>query len=1016
MTIQYRTLVGVKQSLRTRGTVPATSRLRVKPIVAGVCAGLVLSSAGHSQEDSIEEIVITGSRIVRRDLEAPSPLITVDSEAFERSSNVALETTLNYYPQFSPDDTQFTASENQPNASVSPGASTINMRNLGTSRTLVLIDGRRAQPINSALAVDINMIPSALVESVEVISGGAAATYGPDAISGVVNFRLKRDFEGIELNYQTGVTEAGDGEERRADVLIGVGSDRGNAVVGVTWANRRAAWEKNRDFYERGRFDEGTSANYPRISFPQYSPDADNLPSQAAIDAAFPTEPAGSQSQNALIYINQDGSPFRLRNGFGMVGYTGPTTFPYKIRTQTGYIEEVSGQRNWVSTPMTRYSGFGMARYELMENVSAFVQGTAVTSTVDSVQYPFPPFNAYTPRQPGLESPELAALLDSRADPDAPWRVQRVTYYNGNRGNTNETKLYEFTAGLEGELPNSDWTWELYTTYGETTLNTLMHNQLWFDNFVELVGQPGFGANYDVFPFGSGNKSYHCTSGLPLLEPWQLDRNGDLDYLNGFEVTQDCLDAIAPEKEMRNVVTQRISELNVQGRLADMPAGELRGAFGLSQRENFSLYEPDPLWERGVGAEGTTDVTEIYGEILVPLLDALELELGARYSEFETGGFSQDANTYKALFSWSPMETVRLRGGVQRANRTPNVAELYTTGTRQAFTWLPGEPCQSDTIFEWGNNPANPNRAQVQDLCRQLIYASGAVPGNNLFDVDPLNFTLGGAANVYYQELAGNPELKPEIADTYTMGVVWQGSERNLSVALDWYQIDIEETIDNLSGMVAYEQCFNYNGTSNPGYDVTDYCAAIQRDPDTGLALSVEAGAFNLGTRSTAGVDLEVNWVKPLDNGADFGIRSSLNKLLFWKSLEVPGSPEIDYAGTTAEGGLYDYTTYTTFSYRADRWSVALNWRHLSSIEHEQFATDPDTNVLGMSSYDLFNVNGTWRFNDRLELIAGIDNLLDEEPLIFGAQPGVNNRVGYTMAGRYDPLGRRYFVSANLDF
>src|SRR5690606_1043015 len=188
--------------------------LKTRTLVAAVYACLGISGVAHGQQleptasqGPLEEVLVTGSRIVRRDFNAPSPILTVDSEVFEQNSNIAIEAVLNQYPQFNPGATQFTASDIQPTAQNSPGASTLNMRGLGAGRSLVLLDGRRAQPVNAAMTVDVNTLPAAAIASVEVISGGAAATYGPDAMAGVVNFRLRRDFEGVDINYQTGWTD-----------------------------------------------------------------------------------------------------------------------------------------------------------------------------------------------------------------------------------------------------------------------------------------------------------------------------------------------------------------------------------------------------------------------------------------------------------------------------------------------------------------------------------------------------------------------------------------------------------------------------------------------------------------------------------------------------------------------------------------------------------------------------------------------------------------------------------------
>ncbi len=301
----------------------ASSTLRLRALYVGVCAGLGLGTVAYAQQTTpepgaapLEEVLVTGSRIVRRDLEAPSPILTVDAEAFDSTSNIGVEATLNQYPQFNPGATQFSASNVTPNSADTPGVSTLNMRGLGDGRGLVLVDGRRVQPVNAALAIDTNMIPSAMIASVEVISGGAAATYGSDALAGVVNFKLRTDFEGVRLNYQQGFQSAGDGEESRADILVGgnFDDDKGNAVFNIAWAERQAAYYTPRDFYMRGYLDPGTESNYPRISFPAFAANVGtNQPSRAAVDAAFPQLPPGSVPVNSQFYSNPDGQACSCR-------------------------------------------------------------------------------------------------------------------------------------------------------------------------------------------------------------------------------------------------------------------------------------------------------------------------------------------------------------------------------------------------------------------------------------------------------------------------------------------------------------------------------------------------------------------------------------------------------------------------------------------------------------------------------------------------------------------------------
>jgi iron complex outermembrane recepter protein len=1059
----------------------AGPQLRLRPIAA-VCACLALGGTAYGQsrgDDDVEEVLVTGSRIVRRDLNAPSPIITVDSELFEQNSSVAVEAVLNQYPQFNPGATQFTTGEIQPTATTSPGASTLNMRGLGANRSLVLLDGRRAQPVNAAMTVDVNTIPSAAIADVEIISGGAAATYGPDAMAGVVNFKLRRDFEGVDINYQTGFTDANDGEESRFDVLMGgnFAENRGNAMFSLGYANREAAWQMNRDFFVEGFNDPGTPANYPRIDYPYYTPTATNLPQQTIVNQVLGA--TANQSRTVDFYVNPlDATVFRQQNA---LGYTGPSTFPYKIRAHNGSLEQGS-PRSYASTPLTRYSAFGRTTYELTDGMSAFAQGSFVMTDVDTVLFPTPLTAVSVPHGNTVYAPsidaqgntlaayrpggvhglncaptggctvsqvwpvpaELAALLDSRQlDPDgtgplpagAPgsginqdWTMSRIAYWYPNRASSNETKLSEFIFGLEGTIADTDWTWEGYTSFGETILLTHMKNFVWLERYANLVRQPNYGRG-GAFTAQAANSTntqdFSCTSGLPIFEPWILGQHGETNYYNDFQISEDCLDAVTARMSQRNEVEQRVTEVNFQGKLADMRAGELRGAFGLSSRLNESVFEPDALFLATVPASGDTNVDEIYGEVLVPVVGEFELELGGRYSDFTTGDFQLDAKSYKALFNWGATDAFRFRGGWQRANRTPNVAELYSGPTGQVYTWAAGDACRADTTHPWGNIPSNPNRAQMQQLCAELIYKEGGIPGQNRFDAGRDNFPIDGgeSANVYRLLTTGNPRLRAETADTYTLGMIWQPDGRDISLTTDLYQIEIDDVVDSLGFLTAYQQCFNVNGVSNPTYSVdNEFCQAIHRAPDTGNAGYVEGGNFNLSKRFTSGLDVSLNWRKDMAGGV-FGINSSINKLFSWKqpASADPDSPLLEYAGSAGGGNsYYDYRLFTQFSYDRDRLSLGLNWRYLPSAMHDSKVQTPTLTTLDTEAYSLFNLNGSWRFNERMRLRGGIDNLIDEEPPIVGANPfnlnNPTNAMGNTSAGNYDTLGRRYYFGLAVSF
>jgi outer membrane receptor protein involved in Fe transport len=988
----------------------ACRRALVKPPV-GILASAISAilagvgpSSGQAQEPVQDEIVVTGSRIVRRDLSAPSPIVTLDSERFENTSNVGIEAVLNQLPQFAPgggqgDGTQFDSQDLSGSAFNTPGAAMINLRGIGTNRNLVLIDGRRAQPVNATMAVDLNSIPTAAIESVEIITGGASAVYGADAIAGVTNFRFKRDFQGIDLDFQSGLTGHGDGAESRFSGLVGGNiGDEGNVMLGVEWAKREAAYEYERDFYQEGWADLGTPTGDGFVAQTYWTPGFGNAPTQQAVDSIFG---AGSGvSPFTSFYINPDQSVFKADP---TVRYRGPGLPEYKV------VNGILGRNTldqYVSSPLTRYSLFGRGTYEFGDNVTFFAQGNYSSIDVDSL-WGFSPavqiWGANVPYDAAHPVPsELRTLLDSRPNNTAPWQLNRVLDVIGANGTQNTTSVYQVMAGVEGSLRDQDWTWEAYVSQGETTvLSYLYQGFASLARWQELLNAPNYGANY-ARDAGLGF-NISCTSGVPVF--------GD------FPMSQDCIDAVSTRMKNWTEMTQSIAEFNLQGGLAEMRSGELRFAVGVSYRENTFLFEPDPIndaesvADRPIGlfasndTSGSTDVAEVYGELLVPATERFNLEFGYRHSEYDTAG---TVGTYKALFDWDLTESLRLRGGVQRANRAPNIGELYTAPSLAIVGFPGGDPCAVDTQNSWGNVPSNPNRAQVQALCSAIINNPGS-----LFDADP-NAYIGpfGYFVLEIESRRGNPELESEEADTWTLGAVFQRNRWTASV--DLYDIDISGAITPVTAYTTYQQCFNADGASNPTYALNDpggYCAEINRLPD-GARFQVGAPYKNLGAISTMGADAQFNWV-----GDRWGVSFNMTVIDKYETQATADAPLIDSAGTLAEGGQYDWRTFTTVRYSpSEPLSFALTWRHLPEVEDASAALVPATTVDPVDAYDVFDLNGNWMVGQRTTLRFGIDNVLDTDPEIVGADPPRTNAAGSTYPGYYDTLGRRYYVGAKVSF
>jgi outer membrane receptor for ferrienterochelin and colicin len=476
----------------------------------------------------------------------------------------------------------------------------------------------------------------------------------------------------------------------------------------------------------------------------------------------------------------------------------------------------------------------------------------------------------------------------------------------------------------------------------------------------------------------------------------------------------------------------------------DLPGGEIGYAVGASYRKNEYQFQPgNPfmmLTDNPIGlfasapTGGETDVTEYYGEILLPIVDRLDLELGYRYSDFSTAG---GHDTYKALFTFDATDRISFRGGRQVATRAPNTAELFTAPTQIVVGHPQGDPCSITTLSPWGNTgtplpppypavPANPNRAQVINLCRQII-------GNNTSGFDTQAYSVAGAA--YYNSPTGfhrqnppffpleielrqgNPRVGPEKGVTYTFGVVFDGplGADNLTITADVYQINMKDAISPIAAYVVYNNCFNWNGSTNPTYDINNsFCRMIRRNTSTGDREEVDAPFFNLGLIETQGLDLNVSWSADFGPGT-FGINSVMSYLDSYEYQVAPGDRIIEAKGTLDQGGMYDLQTMTNFSYAWDRLSLGLGWRYLSDIKSAGASSSPNTTIQGAGDYHMYNLNGAYNW-DKYTFRFGVDNLMDEDPVVIGANPGLDSNTDSTLPAIYDVVGRRYYMGFTARF
>jgi outer membrane receptor protein involved in Fe transport len=653
-------------------------------------------------------------------------------------------------------------------------------------------------------------------------------------------------------------------------------------------------------------------------------------------------------------------------------------------------------------------------------------------------------------------TPEMYMLMNDRPAPnEMVWLSREPDWLRdalgAARSSKNTTTTMSFTLGLEGDLPSGDHSWDvsIYTGRSDNVVQQLGSTRL--NTYRDVMMNPNYGRNsaYDQNPHevsGFAEVVPTCTSGLPVV--------------HDFTVSNDCIQMLAPSLKNLQEMTQTVFEANLVGDLAEMNAGPLQYALGATYRENGFEFVPDNLSDTqniadsitglfpNETSEGEFDVAEIYGELLIPIVsdgpwgvEHFNLELGARVSDWSMEQMP-NLETYKALMDWAISPRYRIRGGFNRAFRAPNLGELFLRRT-QVFggagatrDWCsqnlsdPGafSATAPDHVAAGpgGNPPAQlgtPNAQNLNtiNLCRQLMGSDGAFL---YYDNGPFtDQTTGGGVGIPIS--FGNPNLREEQADTWTIGVAMDVLE-DFQITVDWYRIQLENMIALESGDTTYQQCMDL--TFNPTSSLNNQaCQRIKRNPGTGGGATVDRSFTNAGMADFSGIDLALNWNRQLENGGGLNLNLSANMPLEEITQDNSRVAEIDHAGFNSCGlqlqcQNYDYRLFTTVGYGQGNWNLNVRHQYWPELKNNACRTNTASVQCVYSSlpaYGLFAMTGNYRF-DRYTVSAGIENLLDEEPPCVGANPTAvpfpTNCSPTGDGSTYDPLGRRFFLSVNMEF
>lgn len=936
------------------------------------------------------DIIVTGSLIARPNNVAVSPIVSVSTEALQQSGTVNLEASLNQLPGFTPAGGAGTGGQG------TGGRATVNLHGLGSNRNLVLLDGKRL-PISDANGnVDINILPESILSGVDVITGGASAIYGSDAMSGVVNFKTVTAFDGLRGDVQIGNSERGDYRKFNASLAFGTrfAEDRGHMILAASYTDRQGLSGSKRSF-----FDLVTPSSF--IGTGTYVPDALNLPTQAALNGVFGSYGVTAPvSRTINLGFNNNGSLFTQT---GAVNYQGPTTGAYRLIG--GNVRMPVGPQIQALNPMKRKSLFGKFDYEITDAITAYGQVMYVDTTVKTASggsltqvgalTTIPVTNPFIPQ-------DLRTILASRPNPTASflWNGRYVGIPDKS-WDENYT-VQQYAAGLKGNLVGS-WKWDVYGSWDKSVHDQELHNAVLKSRVQTLLNA------------ADGGNSL-CAGGF---NPFGIT--------NATGISAACRNYITKTAISREELTQTQVQGLLSGPIFELPAGPVQLALLASYRRNTYDFVADSDLKPGSfsptssnieavaasqDAQGRIGVKEVAAQIDIPILKDKpffqELAVGGafRYSDYTTSG---GVESYEADMRWRPVEELLFRGSYQKAVRAPNIGELFSppTGSQVQFGTPPaaiGDPCDVRSTARTGANGT-----QVRALCLAQGIPAAVIDSYTF----PTTATLG--------TVSGNLDLTPEKATTYNMGFIFNPRFaspwlRDFSLSVDYYNIKIKNVISGVPGLTTLSKCYNLDG-SNPTYsNADDFCQLLTRDAQGQLS-NIALPFLNLGALNTDGIEIQFSWSVGLsDVGVGNGsgkvyVNSAIGWLNHYEVQTLPGSAIQDFAGTSTLGRpLPRWKALTTFGYRSDVVGLGLRWRYQGPMDDITAVTTPTNPAVGVKTYNLFDVFGTLKVTDRFELRGGVTNLFDRGlPVVASSQ---NN----TDVGAYDMVGRSFYVGVKAQF
>lgn len=977
-----------------------------KLLVTSLLVGFAAAAPGFAvaQEKAVsktEEIVVTGTRVARPDAVSNSPINTVTAEALTALNTVNVEQQLRLLPQFLPGSGEFTNNDTTPGRV--EGTATVNLRGLGTNRTLVLMDGKRLPPFNGSGAIDTNLIPVATLERVDVVTGGASAVYGSDAVAGVVNFITNKRFEGVQIDAGTTQFEEGDGQTKNFSIAMGsnFADDRGNASLTLAYTDRDGLYQGSRD-YSRFNLDPSpgaagiqdpsrrggssnaaaTRANLSGIGNRHFTPDG-NLVAAAAL-------PLGN---NNLRNNNFNFNPFNYFQ-VPQERWQATAAVNYRVNQYFDFYSRAIFADSTVPSELASSAYFGGSTTDFQVNLdNPFL--TAAQRAVLATAYFNETGNTYSPT--AAAGSQLVTVAG----------IRRRLLELGNRIGINDTQTYQMMSGIRGDLADTGWTYDISGSFGRVKFFSGTQNDVSTARAREaLLAIPsptgpvcivgGSCAPVNIF---SGSGAVDPTTGLPATGSIS---QAALDYIRAAYYSQQSTD--------QQVVNAQVSgDLDfLKSPAADAPVGV---ALGAEYKRDFTSFNPDDLTRTGgaMGQGGTappvkgaTESLEYFAEALVPLasdkpfMKSLGLELGVRYSDTNLAG---EFTTWKAGGEWMPVDDLRFRAMAQRAVRAPNVDEFFSP---VAFG-----------LVEITNDPCAGAAPVTNAALRAKCIAQGAPAG-----------TIGniqGPAAQQAGEISGGAiplgvSLTPETADTYTVG--FQVSPSFLSgftASVDYYTIEVADAIAAYPAQEIVNNCFTAN--------INSFCSLLKRNvlgELEGDGFGIQRDTRNLSQLKAEGIDYTASYSVDLGDvgflkAATLTFDLAGSYLMESSTKSSPASALIEcqgFYGPTCGDPNPEHRFNLRSGLAAGPLDVGLTWRYFGSVTQEPGSS---FKVPSIDAFNWFDLSVRYAVRNNVKLTASVQNITNEDPPIVGNIPGANTAMN-TYASTYDPLGRRFGLGLSIKY